>query len=98
TRRQLIESGDVDIAIASSAEDTAAIKADPRFYEPNQQHLAMDYIILVDYGKLAKPEARQAMTYLWPYDDYVSSIGKGQQDRPSSVFPHTLTQAAPAYA
>src|SRR3954470_15950411 len=87
TRRQLIESGDVDIAIASSAEDTAAIKADPRFYEPNQQNLAMDYIILGDYGKLAKPEARQAMTYLWPYDDYIGSIGQGQQARPPRGFP-----------
>ena len=93
TRRQLIESGDVDIAIASTAEDTAAIKADPRFYEPNQQNLAMDYIILGDYGKLAKPEARQAMTYLWPYDDYISTIGKGQSARPNSVFPDLLTTA-----
>jgi peptide/nickel transport system substrate-binding protein len=98
TRRQLIESGDVDIAIASSAEDTAAIKADPRFYEPNQQNLAMDYIILGDYGKLAKPEARQAMTYLWPYDDYISSIGKGQQARPNSVFPDLLTTAVKDYS
>jgi peptide/nickel transport system substrate-binding protein len=99
TRRRLIESGDVDIAIASTtAEDTAAIMADPRFYVPNQQNLAMDYIILGDYGKLAKPEARQAMTYLWPYDDYVNTIGKGQLARPNGVFPDLLTTAVKDYA
>jgi peptide/nickel transport system substrate-binding protein len=88
----------VDIAIASTAEDTAAIKADPRFFEPNQQNLAMDYIILGDYGKLAKPEARQAMTYHWPYDDYINTIAKGQAARPNGVFPDLLTTSVKDYA
>jgi peptide/nickel transport system substrate-binding protein len=98
TRRQLIESGDVDIAIASTAEDTAAIAADARFYEPNQQNLAMDYVIMGDYGKLAKPEARQAMTYLWPYDDYIGTIAKGQAARPNSVLPDLLVNSVKDFA
>lgn len=98
TRRQLIESGEVDIAIASTSEDTAAIKADPRFFVPGQTNLAMDHIILGDYGLLDAPEARQAMTYLFPYDDYIATVAKGDLDRPSSVFPDLLETTVTDYA
>lgn len=98
TRRQLIESGDVDISIASTAEDSAAIKADPRFFVPGQVNLAMNYITLGQYGKLAKPEARQAMTYLWPYDDYINTVAKGDLARPNSVFPDLLDTSVKVYA
>jgi ABC-type dipeptide transport system, periplasmic component len=58
----------------------------------------MDHIVLGDYGKLAKPEARQAMTYLWPYDDYVNTVAKGDLARPNSVFPDLLDTAVKDYA
>lgn len=98
TRRQLIESGEVDIAFASTAEDTAAIKADPRFFIPGQVNLAMDHIILGDYGLLDKPEARQAMTYVFPYDDYIATVAKGDLARPNSVLPDLLLGAVKDYA
>ena len=98
TRRQLIESGDVDIAIASTSEDSAAIKADPRFFVPGKINLAMNYIYMGDYGKLQKPEARQAMSYLWPYDEYVNTVAKGDLARPNSVFPDLLDTFVNDYA
>jgi peptide/nickel transport system substrate-binding protein len=98
TRRQLIESGDVDISIASTSEDTAAIKADPRFFIPGQTNLAMDHIVLGDYGLLDKPEARQAMTYLFPYDDYIATVAKGDLARPNSVLPDLLLTSVKDYA
>lgn len=98
TRRQLLESGDVDIAIAATADDSAAIKADPRFFVPGQTNLAMDYIIMGQYGNLAKPEARQAMSYLWPYDDYINTVAKGDLARPNGVFPDLLDTSVKDFA
>jgi peptide/nickel transport system substrate-binding protein len=90
TRRQLLESGDVDIAYAGSAEDTAAIGADARFKVGNFKNLDMTYIILGEYGPLAKPEARQAMNYLFPYDDFLQTVMKGTLERANGVFPDLL--------
>ena len=81
TRRQLLESGEVDIAYAGTAEDTAAIRSDGRFVVGDFKNLDMTYIILGAYGPLASPEARQAMSYLFPYDDFLSTVMKGTLER-----------------
>jgi peptide/nickel transport system substrate-binding protein len=91
TRRQLLESGDVDIAYAGTPEDTAALRADPRFVVGDFKNLDMTYIMLGEYGPLAKPEARQAMNYLFPYDDFLSSVQKDTLERAHGVFPDLLS-------
>ncbi len=90
TRRQLLESGDVDIAYAGTAEDTAAVRADGRFTVGDFKNLDMTYIILGAYGPLASPEARQAMNYLFPYDDFLSTIMKDTLVRANGPFPDLL--------
>jgi peptide/nickel transport system substrate-binding protein len=90
TRRQLLESGDVDIAYAGQPEDTAAIRNDPRFVAGDFKNLNMTYIMLGEYGALAKPEARQAMNYLFPYDDFLNNVQKGTLLRASGPFPDLL--------
>ena len=90
TRRQLLESGDVDIAYAGTPEDTAALRTDKRFFVGDFKNLDMTYIALGDYGPLAKPEARQAMNYLFPYDDFLNSVQKGTLARANGVFPDAL--------
>ena len=90
TRRQLLESGDVDTAIEPTADDIAALRGDPRFVVPDFKNLDMTYIVLGDYGPLAKPEARQAMNYLFPYDDFLQSVMKGTMERANGVFPDLL--------
>jgi peptide/nickel transport system substrate-binding protein len=90
TRRQLLESGDVDIAYAGTPEDTAAIRKDPRFFAGDFKNLDMTYMILGDYGPLASPLARQAMNYLWPTNDYLASVAKNTLDQPNGVFPDLL--------
>jgi peptide/nickel transport system substrate-binding protein len=89
TRRQLLESGDVDIAYAGGAEDTAAVKSEG-FTVGNFKNLDMTYIILGEYGPLATPEARQAMNYLFPYDDFLNTVMKGTLERANGVFPDLL--------
>jgi peptide/nickel transport system substrate-binding protein len=90
TRRQLLESGEVDIAYAGTAEDTAAVRSDGRFVVGDFKNLDMTYIILGAYGPLASPEARQAMNYLFPYDDFLSTISKGTLERGNGPFPDLL--------
>ena len=90
TRRQLLESGDVDIAYAGTAEDTAAVRSDGRFVVGDFKNLDMTYIILGAYGPLASPEARQAMNYLFPYDDFLGTIMKGTLERAHGPFPDLL--------
>jgi peptide/nickel transport system substrate-binding protein len=90
TRRQLLESGEVDIAYAGTPEDTAALRADPRFFVGDFKNLQMNYIALGEYGPLEKPEARQAMNYLFPHEDFLSSVVKGTYERAHGVFPDLL--------
>jgi len=86
TRRQLLQSGDVDIAYAGTPEDTDAIRHDARFFAGDFKNLDLTYMILGVYGPLAKPEARQAMNYLWPYDDYLSTVARSTLERAHGVF------------
>jgi len=90
TRRQLLESGDADIAYAGTAEDTAAVRSDGRFVVADFKNLDMTYIILGAYGPLESPEARQAMSYLFPYDDFLDTIMKGTLERGHGPFPDLL--------
>ena len=90
TRRQLLQSGDVDIAYAGTPEDTDAIRHDPRFFAGDSKNLDLTYMILGEYGPLAKPAARQAMNYLWPYDEYLSTVARGTLERAHGVFPDLL--------
>ena len=90
TRRQLLESGDVDISYAGTPEDTAALRDDPRFVVGDFKNLDMTYIILGEYGPLESPEARQAMNYLFPYDDFLNNVQKGTLERAHGVFPDLL--------
>ncbi|HLX34303.1 MAG TPA: ABC transporter substrate-binding protein [Candidatus Limnocylindrales bacterium] len=94
TRRQLLESGDVDIAYAGTAEDTAAVQAEG-FTVGDFKNLDMTYIILGEYGPLASPEARQAMNYLFPYDDFLNTVMKGTLQRANGVFPDLLATHDP---
>jgi peptide/nickel transport system substrate-binding protein len=90
TRRQLLESGDVDIAYAGTPEDTAAVRANPQFFAGDFKNLDLTYMVLGAYGPLAKPEARQAINYLWPYDDYLSTVAKDTLERVRGVFPDLM--------
>jgi peptide/nickel transport system substrate-binding protein len=90
TRRQLIESGEVDIAYAGTAEDTAAIRDNPNLVAGAFKNLELVYIILGEYGPLASPEARQAMNYLFPYDEFVTTVMKDTFVRANGPFPDLL--------
>ena len=95
SRRQGMESGDFDIAFASTPQDTQALRTTPGIFVGNQKVLGMDYVILGQYGPLASPLARQAINLLFPTDQYVSSAMRGTIDRPTSVLPDLMVYRAP---
>jgi peptide/nickel transport system substrate-binding protein len=95
SRRQGMESGDFDIAFASTPQDTAALRNTPGIYVGNQKMLGMLYVTLGQFGPLASPLARQAVNLLFPIDQYVSSVMKGTIDPPHSVLPDLMVYSAP---
>ena len=89
SRRQLLEQGDADTAINGTADDTEALRSEG-FKIGDFKNLDMTYIILGEYGALKTPEARQAMNYLFPYDDFLNTVMKGTLVRANGVFPDLL--------
>jgi peptide/nickel transport system substrate-binding protein len=96
TRRQLLESGDIDVAYAGPADDTAALRKDPRFQIGQFKNLDMAYIILGQYGPLAPAKARQAMNYLFPYTEFLDTVMKQTLQRGTGPFPDLLLTHDPS--
>jgi peptide/nickel transport system substrate-binding protein len=90
-----MESGDFDIAFASTPQDTQALRSTPGIFVGNQKVLGMDFVILAQYGPLASPKARQAMNLLFPNDQFATSVMKGTVDKPNSVLPDLMLYSAP---
>lgn len=90
SRREGMESGDFDIAFASTPQDTQALRSTPGIFVGNQKVLGMDYVILGTYGPLASPLARQAVNMLFPIDQFASSVMKGTIEAPHSVLPDLM--------
>ena len=90
TRLALLEAGEVDIADPGTPEEIAAVRDDPRFFVGDAKNFQMNYIVLGEYGPLAKPAARQAMNYLFPYDDFLDTTAKGTMERADGIFPDQM--------
>ena len=96
-RRQGIESGDFDVAYASTAQDTEALRENPGVSVGNQKDVGIEYIILGCYGPLASPEARQAMNLLFPVEQFTTDVMKGTLATPTSVLPDLMLYSQPTY-
>lgn len=95
SRRQGMESGDFDIAFASTPQDTQALRSTPGIFVGNQKVLGMDYVILGTSGALASPLARQAVNLLFPIDQFATNVMKGTIEAPHSVLPDLMLYSKP---
>jgi hypothetical protein len=89
-RREGIESGDFDLAYASTPQDSDALRHTPGIVVGDELDVGMEYIILGQYGPLASPAARRAMNLLFPHDQFLDSVMKGALTVPSSVLPDLM--------
>jgi len=89
-RRTLIEAGEVDVALDFGPQDWEAMLKNPDLVVKLSEGLALQYIVLGDYGPLADPRVRQAISYAFDYDGYVDGIWKGYAPRAVGPFPRNL--------
>jgi peptide/nickel transport system substrate-binding protein len=76
TRRQLLEQGEVDIVDSLTAEDVAALRANPDIVVLSNTSTQVIYFTMTVSGPLASPEARQAMCYAFPYQEVIEGVYK----------------------
>jgi peptide/nickel transport system substrate-binding protein len=83
TRRQLLEQGDADIVDTLTPEDVGALQSNPNLTVLRNKSTQVAYFVMTEYGPLAKPEARQAMCYAFPYVDVIQGVYKGFASQPA---------------
>jgi peptide/nickel transport system substrate-binding protein len=93
-RRQGMESGDFDLAYASTPQDSEALRNTPGIVVGDELDVGMEYVILGAYGPLASPAARQAMNLLFPHDQFLASVMKDALAPPNSVLPDLMLYSA----
>jgi peptide/nickel transport system substrate-binding protein len=87
--RQLLEKGDVDLVVKVTPEDYEVLQQNPGLVAHLDYGLKYTIVFMGCYGPLADPKARQAMSYAFPYDAYVTDIQKGQAQRLYGPFTST---------
>jgi len=90
SRRSLIETGDIDVALDFGVENLEAMQKNADLVVELSEGLALQYIVLGDYGPLADPRVRQAISYAFDYEGYVNGIWKGLAPRAKGPFPYKL--------
>ncbi len=81
TRRELIESGDVDIVDSLPPETLDDLAENPDLVVDLRYNLAVHYIAFNVSGPLKSTAARQGMCYAFPYDDVIQGIYDGHAKR-----------------
>lgn len=90
TRRELIERGQADLAFGFTPQDTEALSKNPAVKVVQSPTTEVDYIVMTEYGPLASPYARQALSYAFNYDAYLASAFKGYAKRAYGPLASTL--------
>jgi peptide/nickel transport system substrate-binding protein len=81
TRRELIETGNANIADNISPEVLSALISNPDLVVDLSYNLTVVYIMLAVAGPMQSPSARQAICYAFPYDEVVSGVYEGYAKR-----------------
>lgn len=95
TRRQLIEAGEVDIADALTPDAFDALKQNPDVVVLEAPNTRIDYFYLNLAGPLASPEARQALSWAFPYQDVIDGVYQGYASQPYGFVAESLRGFSP---
>ncbi len=83
TRRQLLEAGEVDLTMALTPEDFNALRDVSGVVVADAPSVRVDYLYLNPAGALASPEARQALSWAFPYAEVIDGLWLGYADQPA---------------
>jgi len=87
TMRQLVESGEVDIAdrFSIDAESIDELQQTPNLVVDLSDSTEVEYYTMTVAGPLVSPEARQAMCYAFPYQEVIDGVYLGNASRANSL-------------
>src|SRR5581483_12299320 len=90
TRRDLLERGQADITFGLTPLDDLALRSNPAVKVIAPYGTAIDFIAMTQYGPLASPLARQALSYAFPYDAMLTAAFHGFARRAYGPLASTL--------
>jgi peptide/nickel transport system substrate-binding protein len=77
TRREMLEKGTADITFGLTPQDDLALKTNPAVRVTAPYGTEIDYVAFNDSGPLASPLVRQALSYAFNYDAYLTAAFHG---------------------
>ena len=90
TRRELVERGQADLTFNLTPQDYLALRNNPRVRLVAPYATEVDYAVMTQWGPLASPYARQALSYAFPYNAYINGVFKGYAKRAYGPIPSAL--------
>lgn len=90
TRRELVERGEADVTLHLTPQDNDAARHNPKLQVYAPFTTLFYFIHMTEYGPLASPYARQALSYAFPYDAFIHGILHGYARRSYGPIPTTV--------
>jgi peptide/nickel transport system substrate-binding protein len=81
TRRELVETGDADIAATLPLGSIQELERHPDLVVDRRYNLAVQYLAMTVAGPLESPRARQALCWAFPYDEVIAGVYEGYAKR-----------------
>ena len=91
TRRELLEKGQADITFALPPQDAQAMSSNPAVKVIAPYATEVDYIAMNEFGPLASPLARQALSYAFNYNAFLTAAYHGYAKRAYGPLASVLT-------
>lgn len=96
TRRELVERGQADLTMNLTPQDYDQMKSDPRVRVLVGPTTEIDYLPMTEWGPLASPYARQALSYAFNYDAFLKAAYRSYAHRAYGPLASTLLGYDPA--
>lgn len=90
TRREVVEKGKALLTFDLLPQDVDALRANNAVKISSPYATQIYYAAMTEYGPLASPLARQALSYAFPYDALIKGIYRGQAKRAYGPIPSAI--------
>jgi peptide/nickel transport system substrate-binding protein len=90
TRRELVEKGQADLSFGFTPQDIVVLSKNPALRVVAPYGTEVDYVVMTEAGPLVSPAARQALSYAFNYDAFITAGFKGYAKRAYGPLASTL--------